>query len=652
MRRLPRAAVLYLALGLVLLFVGIQWLRPGSSTEKLNLTEFRDLIADDDIETAEIKDRDHEIVGETRDGGKYKVAFPEQYADELTEELNSAEPPIDVEVNQQKESLWLSVLLSLLPFALLIGFFLFFINSMQGGNSRVMQFGKSRARQVTKDEPQVTFADVAGCDEAVEELQEIKEFLQSPARFQAIGARIPKGVLLYGPPGTGKTLLARAVAGEAGVPFFSISGSDFVEMFVGVGASRVRDLFEQAKSSAPAIIFMDEIDAVGRHRGAGLGGGHDEREQTLNQLLVEMDGFDPRTGIILIAATNRPDILDPALLRPGRFDRQIVVDRPDLVGRRAILEVHAKGKPLVDGVNLETLAKRTPGFTGADLANLMNEAALLSARRNLEQIGMMQLDEAIDRVLAGPERRSRVMSEHDKRVIAFHEAGHALVGHVLPDADNVHKVSIVARGRALGLTWYLPEDRYTHTAAQLKAHMSAALGGRTAEELVFGEVTTGAADDIEKATGIAQAMVTQYGMGGTLGLRKYGQEQSEVFLGREVGHQRDYSDDIASQIDNEVNALLEQAHAEARAVLTTHRATLDELARRLIEKETVEDLELAEIFGDLDDWRGSAAQAEAPREPEPVAREPVGSAAAVPVEPAPVKRRWGLRVRAPRPSST
>jgi cell division protease FtsH len=651
-RRLPRAALVYLALGLILLFVGIQWLRPGSSTQKLNLTEFRELLDEGDIASAEIKDRDHEITGETTDGGKYKVAFAAESADELVEELNDAEPAIDVEVNQQKESVWLSILLSLLPFALLIGFFLFFLNSMQGGNSRVMQFGKSRARQVTKDEPKVTFADVAGCDEAVEELQEIKEFLQSPARFQAIGARIPKGVLLYGPPGTGKTLLARAVAGEAGVPFFSISGSDFVEMFVGVGASRVRDLFEQAKSSAPAIIFMDEIDAVGRHRGAGLGGGHDEREQTLNQLLVEMDGFDPRTGIILIAATNRPDILDPALLRPGRFDRQIVVDRPDLAGRTAILAVHAKGKPLAEGVKLETLAKRTPGFTGADLANLMNEAALLAARRGLDQIGMMQLDEAIDRVLAGPERRSRVMSEHDKRVIAYHEAGHALVGHVLPEGDDVHKVSIVARGRALGLTWYLPEDRYTHTAAQLKAHMAAALGGRTAEELVFGEVTTGAANDIEKATEIAQAMVTQYGMSGTLGLRKYGQEQSEVFLGREVGHQRDYSDDIASQIDEEVNALIEEAHAEALAVLTTHRAALDDLANRLIEKETVEDHELAEVFGDIDDWTGTPARAGTPERAEPRVAEPVGSAAAVPVEPAPARRRWGLRVRAPRPSST
>jgi cell division protease FtsH len=653
-RRFPRALLIYVALGLLVLFVGMQWLRQGEKTEKLNLTEFRAAIDDGDIESAEVKDRDNEIVGEKTDGTKYKVTYPAEFADELATELNEADPAIDVEVDAQHESFWGSLLFSLLPMVLLIGFFLFFLNSMQGGGGRVMQFGKAKARQVQKDEPKVTFADVAGCDEAVEELQEIKEFLQNPLRFQAIGARIPKGVLLYGPPGTGKTLLARAVAGEAGVPFFSISGSDFVEMFVGVGASRVRDLFDQAKQAAPAIIFVDEIDAVGRHRGAGLGGGHDEREQTLNQLLVEMDGFDARTGVILVAATNRPDILDPALLRPGRFDRQIVVDQPDLTGRKAILEVHAKGKPLADGVNLETLAKRTPGFTGADLANLMNEAALLSARFGLDQIGMMQLDEAIDRVLAGPERRSRVMSDHDKRVVAYHEAGHALVGHVLPGADDVHKVSIVARGRALGLTWYLPEDRYTHTAAQLMAKMAAALGGRSAEELVFGEITTGAADDIEHATRISQAMVTQYGMSNVLGLRRYGQEQAEVFLGRELGHQRDYSDDIAAQIDAEINGLLDDAHAEARAVLETHRATLDALAQRLIEKETIEDTELAEIFGGLDAWTGAGAT-ESPREPEaaPVAPEPVGSAAAIPVEPEPVaKRRWSWRPRPARPSST
>ena len=418
----------------------------------------------------------------------------------------------------------MSILGSILPLFLIVGAFLFLMNSMQGGGSRVMQFGKAKARQVSKDDPKVTFADVAGCDEAVEELQEIKDFLQNPARFHAIGAKIPKGVLLYGPPGTGKTLLARAVAGEAGVPFFSISGSDFVEMFVGVGASRVRDLFEQAKAAAPSIIFVDEIDAVGRHRGAGLGGGHDEREQTLNQMLVEMDGFDTRAGVILIAASNRPDILDPALLRPGRFDRQVVVDRPDLEGRKAILAVHAKGKPLEPNVRLDVLARRTPGFTGADLANLMNEAALLAARRNLQMIGHAELEAAIDRVMAGPERKSRVMSEQEKLTIAYHESGHALVGHVLRGTDPIHKVSIVARGRALGWTLALPlEDKYLHTRSELEDSMAMLLGGRTAEELVFGEITTGASDDIERCTDIARGMVTQYGMSDRLGPQQLGQ---------------------------------------------------------------------------------------------------------------------------------
>jgi cell division protease FtsH len=483
---------------------------------------------------------------------------------------------------------------------------LFIINSMQGGGNRVMQFGKAKAKTVSKDQPKVTFADVAGADEAVQELQEIKEFLESPAKFQAIGAKIPKGVLLFGPPGTGKTLLARAVAGEAGVPFFSISGSDFVEMFVGVGASRVRDLFEQAKTSAPAIIFMDEIDAVGRHRGAGLGGGHDEREQTLNQLLVEMDGFDTKTGVILIAATNRPDILDPALLRPGRFDRQIVVDQPDLEGRKKILNVHARGKPLAGAVDLEILARRTPGFTGADLANLLNEAALLTARAGLSEIGMLQLEEAIDRVIAGPERRTRVMSEKEKLTTAYHEGGHALVGHVLPHADPVHKVSIVARGRALGWTLSLPmEDKYSYTRNELRDRIAVLMGGRTAEELIFGDFTTGAANDIEKATEIARAMVTQYGMSDSLGPLKWGQEQGEVFLGREFGHQANYSDEVAARIDSEVGAIITQAHKEATAILQAHRSTLDKLAAALIEKETLDTSELLAILGELPPWTGA-----------------------------------------------
>ena len=652
-KRLSRPLVLYLGIAVLALVVGAAWLRGGSGPKKLSLDEYQSQLSSGGVADATLKDQDHKVEGKLRDGTSYTVSFPEQYADELTTEITNAH--VKITVDQQKESVWISLLFTLLPILLLVGFFFLIMNSMQGGG-RVMQFGKSRAKQHGDANVKVTFADVAGCDEAVEELQEIKEFLENPARFQAMGAKIPKGVLLYGPPGTGKTLLARAVAGEAGVPFFSISGSDFVEMFVGVGASRVRDLFDQAKQTAPAIVFVDEIDAVGRHRGAGLGGGHDEREQTLNQLLVEMDGFDPRAGVILIAATNRPDILDPALLRPGRFDRQIVVDKPDIVGRTNILEVHAKGKPLAEGVNLEILAKRTPGFTGADLANLLNEAALLSARRELDKIGMMQLEEAIDRVLAGPERRSRVITEEEKRVIAYHEAGHALVAHVMPEGDKVHKVSIVSRGRALGLTWFLPEDRYTHSRAQLRAQMASALGGRSAEELVFGEITTGAANDIEKCTEIAKAMVTQYGMSDSLGPRKFGQEPGEVFLGRDQGQQRDYSDDVAAQIDAEMNSLIEQAHDEAHAILIAHRVTLDALATALVERETVDDAELAELFKDMEKWEGAASDAQPPKpqlvEPKTVIPLPVVEPLVAPVVPISALDRLG-RVwrRAPRPSA-
>jgi cell division protease FtsH len=495
---------------------------------------------------------------------------------------------------------WWAILQTFLPFILLIGVFLFVMNAMQGGGNRVMQFGKAKPKVVNKDQPQLTFADVAGADEAVEELQEIKEFLEAPTKFQSMGAKIPKGVLLFGPPGTGKTLLARAVAGEAGVPFFSISGSDFVEMFVGVGASRVRDLFEQAKSSAPAIIFVDEIDAVGRHRGAGLGGGHDEREQTLNQLLVEMDGFDTRAGVILIAATNRPDILDPALLRPGRFDRQIVVDRPDLEGRRAILNVHGKDKPLAKGVALDVLARRTPGFTGADLANLMNEAALLAARRGFKEIGMPQLEEAIDRVIAGPEKRTRIISEKEKRVIAYHEGGHALVGHALPNADPIHKVSIIPRGRALGWTLALPEqDKYLVTRSELRDQLAMLLGGRTAEELIFQEPTTGAQNDIEKASQIARSMVTEYGMSDSIGPQQLGQKSGEVFLGRDFGHQANYSEEVAARIDGEVRRLIDEAHQEASEILIAHRATLDKLADALVEKETLDTHDVMAILSEV-----------------------------------------------------
>ncbi|HEX8803691.1 MAG TPA: ATP-dependent zinc metalloprotease FtsH [Acidimicrobiales bacterium] len=605
MKRFRRAALIYLALGFCVLFFGAQLFRQGPDRKELDLSTYREAIADGEVATAEIRDRDNSVQGKLRDDTEYTVSYPAEFSDELTDELDAARPRIEVKTNQQQDSVWTGLLFSLLPTVLLIGAFLLVMNAVQGGGKGVMQFGKSRAKQVDKNQPSVTFADVAGCDEAVEELQEIKEFLQNPGRFQAMGARIPKGVLLYGPPGTGKTLLARAVAGEAGAPFFPISGSDFVEMFVGVGASRVRDLFDKAKEAAPAIVFVDEIDAVGRHRGAGMGGGHDEREQTLNQLLVEMDGFDSRTGVILIAATNRPDILDPALLRPGRFDRQIVVDQPDLEGRKAILAVHAKSKPLGPDVRLDVLARRTPGFTGADLANLMNEAAILTARRGAQDITMQSMEDAIDRVLAGPERKTRVMSEREKSVIAYHEGGHTLVGHVLEGTDPIHKVSIVSRGRALGWTLALPtEDKYLKTRGELVDSMTMLLGGRTAEELIFGEPTTGASDDIERCTEIARSMVTTYGMSDTLGPQQLGTQNGEVFLGRDYGHEPTYSDEVAGLIDREVRALVDGAHDRARTILTTHRVTLDRLAAELVEKETLDDGDLAEVFGDIDKGAG------------------------------------------------
>jgi cell division protease FtsH len=495
-----------------------------------------------------------------------------------------------------KDSAVLSFLVNLLPIAVLVILLLLFMSQMQGGGSRVLNFGKSKAKLVAKDTPKTTFADVAGADEAVEELQEIKDFLQNPAKYQALGAKIPKGVLLYGQPGTGKTLLARAVAGEAGVPFYSISGSDFVEMFVGVGASRVRDLFEQAKANAPAIVFVDEIDAVGRHRGAGLGGGHDEREQTLNQLLVEMDGFDTKGGVILIAATNRPDILDPALLRPGRFDRQIAVDAPDMEGRKAILRVHAKGKPFTPDVDLDSVARRTPGFSGADLANVINESALLTARNDKRAISNFFLEEAIDRVIAGPERKTRAMSDKEKKITAYHEAGHALVAWAMPQLAPVHKVTILPRGRSLGHTLVLPtEDKYTQTRGEMIDTLAYALGGRAAEELVFHEPTTGAGNDIEKASGIARAMVTQFGMSSKLGAVKYGTTGDEPFLGRTMGHTKDYSDVIAAEIDSEVRSLIELAHDEAWEILVEYRDVLDNIVLELMEKETVTQADMARL---------------------------------------------------------
>ena len=477
----------------------------------------------------------------------------------------------------------------ILPFVLFFGFWIFLMNQVQGGGSKVMSFGKSRAKRMSVDSPKVTFKDVAGADEAVEELHEIKEFLENPKKFQALGARIPKGVLLFGPPGTGKTLLARAVAGEAGVPFFSISGSDFVEMFVGVGASRVRDLFEQAKQNSPCIIFMDEIDAVGRHRGAGMGGGHDEREQTLNQLLVEMDGFEMKDNIILIAATNRPDILDPALLRPGRFDRQVVVDRPDRIGRRKILDVHTRGKPIDPASDLDALAAQTPGFTGADLANLVNEAALLAARRGKKQVGIDELEEGIMRVIAGPEKKSRLISPKEREIIAVHEMGHALVGHYLEQTDEVHKVTIVGRGQAGGLTVSFPsEDRGLASRGELLDKLAMTLGGRTAEELIFGEITTGASNDLERVTDSAKRMVMRWGMSEKLGPRTFGNDYSQPFLGRDFGHEADYSDEIAREIDDEIRRIVEDSHERARKVLTERIDELQRLSKILIEYETID----------------------------------------------------------------
>jgi cell division protease FtsH len=518
-----------------------------------------------------------------------EVGIPSQQAlDDVTTDLVGQHSP-QVSGTSTGGSPWWSVLTYILPFVLFFGFWIFLMNQVQGGGSKVMSFGKSRAKRMSVDSPKVTFKDVAGADEAVEELHEIKEFLENPKKFQALGARIPKGVLLFGPPGTGKTLLARAVAGEAGVPFFSISGSDFVEMFVGVGASRVRDLFEQAKQNSPCIIFMDEIDAVGRHRGAGMGGGHDEREQTLNQLLVEMDGFEMKDNIILIAATNRPDILDPALLRPGRFDRQVVVDRPDRVGRRKILDVHTRGKPIDPASDLDALAAQTPGFTGADLANLVNEAALLAARRGKKQVGIDELEEGIMRVIAGPEKKSRLISPKEREIIAVHEMGHALVGHYLEQTDEVHKVTIVGRGQAGGLTVSFPsEDRGLASRGELLDKLAMTLGGRTAEELVFGEITTGASNDLERVTDSAKRMVMRWGMSEKLGPRTFGNDYSQPFLGRDFGHEADYSDEIAREIDDEIRRIVEDSHERARKVLTEHVEELQRLSKILIEYETID----------------------------------------------------------------
>ena len=580
----------------------------GNRYTEIGTSQALDAIAQSKVESALVIDKSQKLQLILKPGSlingssKVEASYVARQEPTIVDALTGNPPPKGWNVSVPSQSLLISFLFSIFPI-LLIGFLFFFLMSNAQGGNKVFSFGKSRAKLQDNDVPQNTFADVAGADEAIAELEEIKDFLASPAKYALLGAKIPKGVLLYGPPGTGKTLLARAVAGEANVPFYSISGSDFVEMFVGVGAARVRDLFAQAKANAPAIVFVDEIDAVGRQRGAGMGGGHDEREQTLNQLLVEMDGFESGGQVILIAATNRPDVLDPALLRPGRFDRQIAVDRPDLKGREEILKVHAKTKPLSDEVELLNYARRTPGFTGADLANVLNEAALLAAREEKKVISNLQIDEAIDRVMAGPQRKSRIMSDDERRVTAYHEAGHALVAHALPHTDPVHKITIMPRGRALGYTMVLPDDdKYSTTRNQLLDQLAYSLGGRAAEELIFHDPSTGASNDIEKATALARAMVTQYGMTEAIGAIKLGTDASEPFMGRDYGHQRDYSENIAAKVDGEIRNLIENAHQEAFDILVENRATLDAMVLHLLEKETLNKEEIAAIFAKVNSW--------------------------------------------------
>ncbi len=629
-KKIPRSAGFYILIALIALLTASQLLNKGTPAKKLAFSQFTQLIQKNQIKEAKINVRSNTISGELskplKEGEptKFTISYPGEYEDELTTAL--LDKGVKVDTNAERENVWLAILFQFLPIIVLFGLFMWLMNSMQGGGNRIMQFGKSRAKLQSKDAPKVTFADVAGADEAIEELHEIKEFLENPAKFAAIGAKIPKGVLLYGPPGTGKTLLAKAVAGEAGVPFFSISGSDFVEMFVGVGASRVRDLFEQAKANAPAIIFVDEIDAVGRHRGAGMGGGHDEREQTLNQMLVEMDGFEVRTGVIMIAATNRPDILDPALLRPGRFDRQISVDLPDLEGRKAVFRVHAKGKPLAPEVDLDVIARGTPGMSGADIANLLNEAALIAARRGKTVIGQSEMESAADRVMMGAEKKSRVMPADELRITAFHEAGHALVGHVLEGCDPVHKVTIIPRGRALGVTISLPtEDRYSRSRSGLRDLLAMLLGGRTAEELVFGagNVTTGASNDLERASEISRAMITKYGMSDEVGLLSLSAGDAEVFMGRDFGTRVNYSGATAAKIDSELRKFLDAAHATAEGILTKHRDVLNNFAETLLKKETLEKSDIDELFKDLPKWE---EKPEVPSRPElaPIDPTPLG----------------------------
>ena len=638
MRRFFKSAAFPILLVVILAFVAQKVITsdPGHEAPSYNelINQKTGLIAEGKIEEVYVNTKDNTLDVKLKNGESFSTGYPLEHRAEPDQPARSATTSRRRSTAQGGSSL-LSLLTYILPFVLFLALWIFLMNQMQGGGSRVMNFGKSKAKRMSVDAPKITFRDVAGVDEAVQELHEIKEFLENPKKFQSLGARIPKGVLLYGPPGTGKTLLARAVAGEAGVPFFSISGSDFVEMFVGVGASRVRDLFEQAKQNSPCIIFMDEIDAVGRHRGAGMGGGHDEREQTLNQLLVEMDGFEMKDNIILIAATNRPDILDPALLRPGRFDRQVVVDRPDRKGRKQILEVHTRGKPLSKAIDLDTLAGQTPGFTGADLANLINEAALLTARTGKREISMQELEEGIMRVIAGPEKKTRVMSEKERLITAYHEMGHAIVGHLLPNCDPVHKISIISRGQALGYTISLPtEDKFLTSRAELTDTMAMTLGGRAAEEIVFGEITTGASNDLEKVTETAKQMVMRFGMSERLGPRVFGHDRGQPFLGREFSAEPDYSDEIAREIDDEIRRIVEAAHQTAKDLLNEKREELDTISKILLERETID----AEQFVALLEGKSEDEVFVDDEEP------------AKPVEPAPEPEKAAARGRAADPA--
>ena len=587
--------LLYVALGL-LIFIGVQqYNQTINEPEASTFSEFKELINNGEVVEATIKEQSNTVHFKTKNDDKvFQTEYPEGFEGEIFQILVDQNIVLTTDTEPAG---FQEYFIAFLPWLFIAGFMFFMFSQVRSNGNQVMQFGKSKAKEVDEQLPKVTFKDVAGAEEAKEELEEIKEFLKSPEKFYNLCAKIPKGVLLVGPPGTGKTLLARAVAGESEVPFYSISGSDFVEMFVGVGASRVRDLFKKAKESAPSIIFIDEIDAVGRMRGAGLGGCHDEREQTLNQLLVEMDGFESNQGVILMAATNRPDVLDPALLRPGRFDRQVIVDRPDLNGRTEILKVHAKDKPLAKNINLKTVAKQTPGFTGADLANLLNEAALLTARKNKKKVSIQDIENSIDRVLAGPEKKSRLMSDQEKLIIAYHETGHALVGWALPNADPIHKVTIIPRGRALGYTQALPEgEKYLTSKAELKDRLAMLMGGRVAEEIIFADPTTGASNDIEKATEIARKMVMEFGMSEKLGPMLYGKGSNEVFLGRDYGRQQDYSDEVASSIDDEVKSLLSDAHIIAGKILKKFKKQMEIMVKVLIEKETIDRDEVAKIF--------------------------------------------------------